>query len=426
MNRREWLASLAIDSEPSIDECISFLGDVIDWLHLLESTEQDSEWHAEGNVKIHTSMVLDELYKLLKHEAKHVSGPQRQALVLAALLHDIGKPTRSRRFDIDGVERIGAPQHAEVGRSYLAFKLTELELSFEQIWVTLNLVGEHHSPKKLVVRNGSRADYLRLSRQANTELLYWLEIADIRGRICPDPEKQLEFMEEFRLYAEEYSVWGSNIDVRTELTPFIAELPCATKEYVFAHAISQLESGKIYLAEEAIATTYQYRNEHPHLIVLCGPSGSGKTSWLKRNCGDYALISLDDLRQQVNGDRESQANRGQIMQLAKELLREALRKNAKVVWDATNLRSDFRSIVCGLGRDYHALVSLVVFLQSEAQFRSNNQKRQRSVPNKILEKQISSYQFPLLAEAHQFQVIDSQGLRQYASGIYADHETKPV
>ena len=64
MNRREWLASLAIDSEPSIDECISFLGDVIDWLHLLESTEQDSEWHAEGNVKIHTSMVLDELYKL--------------------------------------------------------------------------------------------------------------------------------------------------------------------------------------------------------------------------------------------------------------------------------------------------------------------------------------------------------------------------
>ena len=390
MNRSEWLADLAGDSEPSLDECITVLGDVIDWLHSLEGTEQDPEWHAEGNVKIHTAMVLSELYHLLRHDASHIKGSQRQILVLGTLLHDVGKAIKTRRFELDGVERIGAPQHAEAGRSYLAFKLPELGLGYSEILSILNLVGEHHAPKKLVVRNGSRADYFRLARQVNTELVYWLEIADIKGRICPDPEKQLESLEEFRLYAEEYSVWGNEINVRSEIAPLISDLPSDAKEYVYAHAIAQLESGKIYIAEEALATTYRHRTEHSHLVVLCGPSGSGKTSWLKQHCNDYAIVSLDALRQEINGDTESQANRGQIMQAAKELLRDSLRKHANVVWDATSLRTDFRSIVCGLGRDYNALVSLIVFLQSETQIKKNNDKRRRSVPDSVMEKQLAS------------------------------------
>ena len=32
-------------------------------LNKMEQIPQDSEWHAEGNVKIHTIMVLEELFK---------------------------------------------------------------------------------------------------------------------------------------------------------------------------------------------------------------------------------------------------------------------------------------------------------------------------------------------------------------------------
>ena len=56
----------------------------------MSRTEQNPEFHAEGDVWTHTKMVCEELVKL---EAFCVlSEDQQQAVFLAALLHDIGKP----------------------------------------------------------------------------------------------------------------------------------------------------------------------------------------------------------------------------------------------------------------------------------------------------------------------------------------------
>lgn len=413
-----WLASLAGTATPDIEECISVLGDQIGWLHKLKNTEQDAQWHAEGNVHVHTNMVLTELYTLLADSANHIVGEERQALVLSALFHDIGKPVRTRRYEIDGQIRIGAPKHAYYGASYLAFKLTELDLDFATIWTILGLVAEHHTPKLLVTKNKSRSHYLKHARQVNTELVYWLEVADIRGRECPDPEHQLQCLEEFRMFAEEYRVWGTESDVRSVLSPLLCDLNDPVQDYVYAHAIKQLESGKITMAEEAIATTYEHRENHPHVIVLCGPSGSGKSTWIQKNYSDYAVVSLDDLRDKFNGDRSSQKNRGQIIQHAKEQLRIALRSKGKVIWDATNLRQDFRSIICTLSTDYHALVTLAVFLMPESQIERKNRERKNSVPDDVLKNQIARYQFPLLDEAHQYMVLDGNGEVVYRSGYF--------
>ena len=417
-NQSEWLDELRVNGTPGIDECVEVLGKDIEWLQALDKTEQDPEWHAEGSVYIHTGMVLTELYKLLSNEAQHIVDGKRQALILAALLHDIGKTVCTSRFELDGKERIGSPRHAQHGRSYLAFQLTKLELDYSIMLCVLNLVGEHHTPKRLVVRNAPKSDFYKLARQADTELLYWLEVADIRGRNCPDPTIQLQYLDEFRLFAEEYIVWGTALDVRPELTPSITELPANAQDYIYAHALHQLESGKINLAVEAIGTTYEHRQNYANLVILCGPSGSGKTSWHTKHLPDYKLISLDDLRLQFNGDRESQKNRGQIIQYAKNLLREALRSKCDVIYDATNLRCDFRSITSQLGRDYHALVTLVIFLSPEKQLYSNNQKRDRCVANSVLQKQLSSYQFPLASEAHQCLFVDSDGRTRFRSGYF--------
>ena len=85
---RHWLQQLQIDATPSIDECVTMLGAEIVWLNDLKNTLQDPTWHAEGNVHIHTRMVLNALYALLRTEATHIQGEQRQALILAALLRN--------------------------------------------------------------------------------------------------------------------------------------------------------------------------------------------------------------------------------------------------------------------------------------------------------------------------------------------------
>jgi len=420
MKLDNWLASLAIDASPRMDECVEMLGQHIGWLLRFKDTLQDSEWHGEGNVHIHTNMVLAELYILFKEQASHIQGWRRQALILGTLLHDIGKPVRTRSLEIQGIERIASPQHESVGRSYLAFKLTELNLSFKVVWVVLNLVGEHHMPKLLAVKNKPAHDYWCLARQADTELLYWLEVADMRGRICPDLNKQLLNLEEFKLFAEEYAVWGQKLDVRSILTPQLDKLDARAQNYVYAHALYQLENGKISQPEEALATTYQHREQHPHLVVMCAPSGSGKSSWIAQHYPDYVLVSLDELRKKFNGDRSSQKNKGQILQASKEQLKVALRQKQGVVWDATNIRSDYRAIITGLGRDYHALITLVVFLLPEKLIYKNNRKRQYSVPDNVLDKQLNGYQLPLLSEAHQYQIVDEKGETLYRSGYYQE------
>ena len=420
MKLDDWLTSLAIDATPDMDQCVEMLGQQIDWLYRLKDTPQDPEWHGEGNVHIHTHCVLSELYILLKRDAQPIQGERRQALILAVLLHDIGKPVRTRTADIQGVERITSPQHESVGRSYLAFKLSGLNLSFQVIWMVLNLVGEHHMPKLLAIKNKPISDYWRLARQVDTELLYWLEVADMTGRICPDPKQQLQNLEEFKLFAEEYGLWGNTLDVRSTLKPHLDTLDSTTRDYVYAHALYQLESGKISQPDEALATTYQHRKHHSHLVVMCGPSGSGKSSWMANHYPDYAVVSLDELREKFNGDRASQKNKGQILQASKELLKTALRQKQGVVWDATNLRSDYRAIITRLGHDYHALITIVVFLLPEPFIYQNNRNRQYSVPENVLNKQLEGYQLPLLNEAHQYQVIEEKGKILYNSGFYLD------
>ena len=70
---------------------------------------QEPEWHPEGDVDVHTLMVVDEARKLID-ELDH---PRQVAVMLGALAHDFGKPpttefvdgrTRSRGHDEAGVE----------------------------------------------------------------------------------------------------------------------------------------------------------------------------------------------------------------------------------------------------------------------------------------------------------------------------------
>ncbi|WP_444997399.1 AAA family ATPase [Aliikangiella sp. IMCC44359] len=418
----DWLDSLANDATPDLAECIEYLGDKIGWLTQLESVEQDPEWHAEGNVYIHTNMVLAELYVLLENEARHINGKKRQMLILGALLHDVGKTVRTKEVEINGVVRTVCPQHESIGRSYLAFKLMALALSFEVVWHILGLVGEHHMPKLLVVKNKNKGEYLSLSRRADLELLYWLEVADMRGRICADLTSQLTYLEEFKMFAEEYKVWNASHDLKNEFLNLFdneSNIECEReKEYIYAHALYEIEKNIISMPVEAFARTFNNRRDYANLIILCGPSGSGKSTWTKSYCQDFVLISLDEIRKEVNGNRTSQKKRGQILQLAKERLKACLRKKQDVVWDATNLRSDYRKILCDLGRDYHALVSMIVFVLPESDIFKGNKSRDFVVPEEILLKQFEGYQFPLTNEAHRVCFVGSKGQVFHRTGYW--------
>lgn len=410
MTLNDWLNSLKYEATPDFAQCQSYLSATITLLNELQATEQDSQWHAEGNVAIHTDMVLSALYRLLANQASHIKDNQRQAIILAALLHDIAKPLCTKSRLINEQVRIVSPHHEQVGRDNLIYPLMELSLEYETVELILQLVGYHHIPKLLVIKNESFGQYLKLALNADCELLYWLEYADMQGRICADKTEQLMLLDEFKMFCQEYQLWGnSHQEIFQNICQPLEKKPITYQQrYLEHYAVDELISEKILLAQEAQGRTHQHAQSYSEVYILCGPSGSGKSSWIKEHIDQGWLnISLDAIRKTYNGHRQSQKNRGQVMQIAKDSFKQALAKKQNVVWDATNLRRDFRSQIINTAKRYHALTTLVVFhLKKETILKRNaSRAHHKQVANSVIEKQLSQFQWPDKTEAHRFITI---------------------
>ena len=153
-------------------------------LEALRGVEQDPEWHPEGDVWVHTLMVLDVAASL---RAGREPGAGDLSLMLAALCHDLGKPStteridgriRSYRHDVAGV----APTRALLGRMRAPCAVTD----------EVAALVEHHLAPALFIRNGATAKaYRRLARKLaragiNVELLVRVARADHLGRTTED------------------------------------------------------------------------------------------------------------------------------------------------------------------------------------------------------------------------------------------------
>lgn len=425
MTPQQMMSALYAGARPDIDALIDAFGDPIPWLTRLAGTPQDPEWHGEGDVRVHTQMVLDALYTLLDApENQSLNAEIQRELVLAALLHDVAKPVTTRRAEIRGVDRVVAPRHEARGRSYLAPRLLDLGLPYASIQQVLSLVGSHHEPKLLTVKDRSAGQYRRVARRVDTRRVALLELADMAGRVCPDRATQLEHVRWFAMASEEYAPAGWWDAWRRFFNDALGDRPESVRDRVVGEAIRLSEADRVSSAEEAMYLSYQQAQAPPELVILIGPSGSGKSTFarqtLSRGEHAHAVISLDALREELAGDLSDQALNGQVRQEAKRRLRAALRPGKRVVWDATNLRADFRAAVAGAGFDYGALVTQVVFHKTIEGYNQGNRGRSTGVPQRVLDAQLDALEWPEVDEAHRTLILDGQGRVRWRHGFTAD------
>lgn len=391
-----------LKNEIGVSGFLDWLGRRFPLVGEMENTPQDPEWHGEGNVRIHTEMVLTELLKDLPNQPD-LSKDHIHALVIGAALHDIGKTRVTREKEIAGKVRIVSPRHAETGRSYSALPLAGFEDVNDTVfgWA-LGIVGYHHHPRKLISGRISKGKFARIARSVPLRLLEIFEYADIRGRICSDPVEQLETVDLFRLEAEAMSYW-ENDPYTGWLGRIKNEFEIADPKqssYVLETAVHLFENGEIQTLEEAIGKTWDTRSNHGRLIILCGPSGAGKSTWIEKHRADIGrVVSLDDLRVEVSGKRDRQADNGKVQQLAKERLKEGLRAKETVVYDATTLRTDGRASLVSLAHQYHAASEIVRFAVDPDELNRRNRTRRHQVPSKVLDRQLDRFQWPDLWEA---------------------------
>ncbi len=364
-----------IDWDAIEDSAFSFL------VEKMKVTMQNPVWHGEGDVWTHTKMVCEALVHILEFRA--LEKRKQEEVFLAALLHDIGKVPCTKWED----DAWTSPNHTLVGSKMAREWLWKEygfcgEKSLQEFRETIcNLIRYHSVPSHLLdlkhpeFRLHKVASNGELTPDFTIELLCILSEADMRGRIYDKTEESLEKLEICRETARDCGCFQGTL-----------EFPDAFSEYAYL-------SGRKILPGQSI-----YDNTWGEIVVMCGLPGTGKDTWIKENFSGYPVVSLDDFRLQMHvSPKEEQ---GLVVNAARELAKEYLRKKVPFVWNATNLTPMIRGKLVNLFVGYGASVR-IVFLETEwDEELKRNRERKAQVPERVIENMLGYMVVPERMEAY--------------------------
>lgn len=345
----------------------------------MAQTQQNPAWHGEGDVLTHTRMVCRELAGLAEFRA--LADASRQALALAALLHDIGKITCTQLED--GV--LTSPRHGPVGAQQARVMLwTDFGLSGDPCSQQLreavcHLIRYHTQPLHLYQRKraDTRARQLAAIGQNapafSLRALCLLSEADMRGRIADDTPEKLETIGLTRLLAEESG--------------------CLNGPYPFrsAHTARALFAGGNVWADQEL-----YDDTWGEVTLLCGLPGTGKDTWIAANAPDLPTVCLDDIRRSLH--LSSEDNQGRVVQAARERARGFLRQHQPFILNATHVTSQ-RSQWITLCEQYGARVRVLWLETAWEENLRRNAARPSSVPEAVIGRMLEKLEPPLPGDA---------------------------
>ena len=349
------------------------------WFSRMADTPQQPEWHGEGDVMAHTRQVCQALAALEAYRA--LPAQSRDALALAALLHDIGKVTTTR---LEGGTLV-SPRHGPVGAKQAR----------KMLWQDFGLCGDaeaqrfreavclliryHTRPPHLIEGEDASRTMLRLA--ANGELapdftlnaLCLLAEADVLGRVASDNPDILD-----------------RVCLARELA---LEEGCLDGPYSFSSARTEhilLNGGRVW-KDQAL-----YDDTWGEVVLMCGLPGTGKDTWIKANCPDLPVVSLDDLRLEM--DVEPTENQGRVVQAARERAKALLRAKRPFIWNTTSLTA-LRAKQIELFESYHARVRLIYLETAWEENLRRNASRAEAVPEDVIDGMLARMEPPERFEA---------------------------
>ena len=149
-------------------------------IHSLIGVPQDPEWHPEGDVFVHTKLVIDRARELIDD----LSYARQVTVMLAALAHDFGKPATTQFLE----GRWRSRGHEEAGVAPTESFLDRINVhtidGYDVRSQIIALVREHLKPGEFYKKRDEVGEgaFRRLARRCEPSLLYRVAKADSLGR----------------------------------------------------------------------------------------------------------------------------------------------------------------------------------------------------------------------------------------------------
>jgi predicted kinase len=299
-------------------------------------------------------------------------------LLFTALFHDAGKPATTVIDPVTG--RTHSPKHAlagmEIGRQVLRALGCDLPVREE----IAALVRFHGRPPYLLEKPDPAHEVISLSWLVNHRLLYLFALADTRGRRTRERTRPEENLHLWRMVAEENRCFG--------------------QPYPFANDHARF----LFYREQLSSLHYTPREEHRCTVtLLSGLPGSGKDTWLARHRPNLPVVSLDDLRADLDVDPAD--NQGEVIQAARETCREYLRAGSDFAFNGTNTMRQTRKRWIDLFAGYGARVEVVYVEPPLPVIFQQNKRRAKPVPKQVIQHLMAKLEPPTWAEAHSVTLV---------------------
>ncbi len=162
-------------------------------------TPQEPEWHPEGDVWVHTLLVVDAAAAILARQGYGILPGSVEALqvMLGALCHDLGKPSTTKLGEKDGIPRIRSLGHEEAGVPPTETLLARWTFGASVLDAARVAAEEHLKPSQLYLQRAqgslSPEHYVNAVRKllkrihpVPWQVLLAVAEADFRGRGIPN------------------------------------------------------------------------------------------------------------------------------------------------------------------------------------------------------------------------------------------------
>lgn len=369
---------MTLDFRDLFDEISDIFQSSQQWTEM-ENCVENSPWHREENVAVHTKMVVSEYVFFTPidwREADFIGA-------VAVLFHDVGKPaskiekfseSRGKYFAFHGHEQVSARMFVDFVFSTPRMKEIFTSLN-KNVLFAIAWIIENHIPWS-ITDTDKRDRLFRTVHQylGDDEVYMNVLLADTYGRISDDAEEK-------RAKSE---AWCSE----------------------FRSAYSAKRDYFDYL--------FSVKSDKPTAYVFIGASGSGKSTFKSEIFKRHDVVnvfSLDDMRTRLYGDdygfafQQSTKDNYFKPQCQAEFLSLA-RANKTMIIDNTNTTKKSRAMyVSELKARKYEVVAVVFMTALKTVIDRQTTRSDKTVPRDAVERQYMGVQLPALGEFDKIEIV---------------------
>lgn len=345
------------------DKNWSALEQRFDWVQDMNHVPQHRIHHAEGNVAVHTQLVIEGLSSVEGYN--DLTNLEKEILWTAALLHDVEK--RSTSVDY-GHGIISAKGHAEKGEFTARTVLyRDIPTPFAIREQVASLVRLHGLPLWFLDSPDSDKNIKAASLRVDTRLLAILSESDAKGRFCEDPKILIETIAKFKQRCKELNCWGKPYEFRDN-----------DERFNYFHSQLSLQH------TDTVHTI-------PDVFILISLPYTNRENYIKKHFSHLPIIrlkeSISSLDRNLIEDIESQTS-------------VYFDRKQSFVWNGSNTNLNIRESLI----NYLALkgyrINIVYIEQSYNDWLTYAKQKNSAFSLDDADKYLSRLQMPQLTEAH--------------------------